>query len=159
MKSRDNIGEEINRMLDGIHKDERALRMKEFIQHGKISTYEHCLRVAVMSYRLNRFFRLRADERVLVRGAFLHDYFLYDWHDKSVKIGSLREFFKLHGFTHPDNAADNARRDFEIGEGEEHVIRSHMWPLTFRKPPRSKEAIIVCIADKLTSVTETILRF
>ena len=60
---------------------------------------------------------------------------------------------------HPSYAAANAKRDFNINEKEEHIIRSHMWPLTVTKLPKSREAVIVCIADKLTSATETIMRF
>ena len=60
---------------------------------------------------------------------------------------------------HPSYAAANAKRDFGIGEKEENIIRSHMWPLTVTKLPKCREAVIVCIADKLTSATETILRF
>ena len=48
---------------------------------------------------------------------------------------------------------------YNINEKEEHIIRSHMWPLTVTKLPKSREAVIVCIADKLTSATETIMRF
>ena len=95
----------------------------------------------------------------MVRGAFLHDYFLYDWHKKKAKFRNMKEFFKLHGFMHPSYAAANAKRDFNINEKEEHIIRSHMWPLTVTKLPKSREAVIVCIADKLTSATETIMRF
>lgn len=154
-----NTKEEVKKLLAELYEDERALRMKSFIQHGKISTYEHCLNVANMSYKINAFFRVKADEKRLVRGAFLHDYFLYDWHNKSIKVHSIKDFFNLHGFTHPDIAADNAIRDFYIDKKEEHIIRSHMWPLTLKRPPKTREAIIVCIADKLVSVVETLFRF
>ena len=156
MKNNEIVKEEVVRLLEGIHEHDHVLRMRTFIQHGKITTYDHCLRVASMSYKINRFFKLKSDERALVRGAFLHDYFLYDWHKKKAKFRNMKEFFKLHGFMH---AAANAKRDFEIDEKEEHIIRSHMWPLTVTKVPKCREAVIVCIADKLTSATETIMRF
>ena len=149
----------VRELLKEVIEDEKAMRMKRYIQHGKINTYDHCLRVCLLSYRLNRLFKIGADEKSLVTGAFLHDYFLYDWHKKKIKISSIGEFFKLHGFTHPEIAARNAKRDFGIGKKEENIIKSHMWPLTITKFPKSKEAAIVCIADKLTSAAETIFRF
>ena len=159
MKNNEVIKAEVTRLLDGINEHERVLRVRTFIQHGKITTYDHCFRVAAMSYRINKMFKLKSDEKALIRGAFLHDYFLYDWHKKKVKFKNLKDFFKLHGFMHPSYAAANAKRDFGIGEKEENIIRSHMWPLTVTKIPKCREAVIVCIADKLTSATETILRF
>ena len=159
MKNNEVIKNEVTKLLGGIHEHERVLRMRTFIQHGKITTYDHCFRVAAMSYKINKLFRLKSDEKVLIRGAFLHDYFLYDWHKKKAKFRNLKEFFKLHGFMHPSYAAANAKRDFGIGEKEENIIKSHMWPLTVTKVPRCREAVIVCIADKLTSATETIMRF
>ena len=159
MKNNEVIKSEVTRLLEGINEHEHVLRMRTFIQHGKITTYDHCFRVAAMSYRINKMFKLNSDEKALIRGAFLHDYFLYDWHKKKVKFKSLKDFFKLHGFMHPSYAATNAKRDFGIGEKEENIIRSHMWPLTVTKIPKCREAVIVCIADKLTSATETILRF
>ena len=159
MKNNEMVKEEVKKLLDGIHDHDHVLRMRTFIQHGKITTYDHCFRVAAMSYKINRMFRLKSDEKALVRGAFLHDYFLYDWHKKKAKFRNLKEFLKLHGFMHPSYAAANAKRDFDIDEKEEHIIRSHMWPLTVTKIPRTREAVIVCIADKLTSATETIMRF
>lgn len=158
-KKREKYLEIVKMLLEGLEEDERSLRMKEFIQHGKITTYEHCLRVAVMSYKIHKLFRTKADERKLIRGAFLHDYFLYDWHHKKDKVRSIKDFFALHGFTHPEVAAENAKRDFDIDETEEHIIRSHMWPLTFTKIPRCREAVIVCTADKLTSLYESVFRF
>ena len=38
------------------------------------------------------------------------------------------------------------------------MIRSHMWPLNPERVPRSKEAWIVCVADKLVSLHETLFR-
>ena len=35
------------------------------------------------------------------------------------------------------------------------IIQSHMWPLTITKVPISREAIIVCIVDKIMAIIET----
>ncbi len=47
------------------------------------TTYEHCLRVTRIAYWLNLHWHCHADEVSLVRGAFLHDFYLYDWHNCS----------------------------------------------------------------------------
>ncbi|MBR0163125.1 MAG: HD domain-containing protein [Lachnospiraceae bacterium] len=121
--------------------------MKAFIQHGSVTTYDHVLDVARLSYRINKAFRISARERELVRGALLHDYFLYDWHHWDGP---------LHGPYHPKAALKNAKRDFDLTKREENIIRSHMWPLTPLHIPKTREAVIVCIADKICSARETL---
>ena len=130
-----------------ISRDEKTLRMKEYVQHGKVNTYDHCYAVAKTSYRLGKMLHLRFRERELVRGAFLHDYYLYDWHHYEGR---------WPGLTHPGMAADHAGRDFQLSSVERDIIESHMWPLTIRKIPRSTEAALVCAADKLCSLRETL---
>ena len=52
-----------------------------FIQHGSTPCLLHCIAVAYYCYRLAEHFKpLKSHETELVRGALLHDYFLYDWH-------------------------------------------------------------------------------
>ena len=130
--------------------DPKVLEMKNYIQHGSVTTYEHCKNVTRVSYWLNNRFHLGANEKVLVIGAFLHDFYLYDWHDTSVN------WHRLHGFRHPEFARKNAESYFHIGENVQVIIRRHMWPLTITKLPTSREALIVCIADKYVSSVETI---
>ena len=125
-------------------------RMREYVQHGGVSTYDHCERVARLSYWLNRRLHLHADERVLLRGAMLHDFYLYDWHEND-------DSHRWHGFTHAAVARENAARHFHIGRREKQVFESHMWPLTLTRLPRSREAWIVCLADKWCSLQETLL--
>lgn len=121
--------------------------MENYIQHGQVSTYEHCLSVAYISFYISRKLHLKVNYENLVRGALLHDFFLYDWHIKDKDR-------KLHGFHHPGVAYRNASRLFELTEIERDIIMKHMWPLTI-VPPKYKEAYVICLADKICSISET----
>ncbi len=121
---------------------------KKYIQHGSTSVYKHSVSVALMCLTITRGLRLKVNEQALVRGALLHDYFLYDWHVKTPD-------HRWHGFTHPLKALNNAKKDFLIGSVEADMILSHMFPLTL-KPPFYMESWILCGADKLCSVYETL---
>ncbi|KIR02148.1 hypothetical protein P261_00962 [Lachnospiraceae bacterium TWA4] len=120
---------------------------KQFMQHGNISVFMHSVLVACLALKIAHYLHLKVDEQSMVRGALLHDYFLYDWHipDKS---------HNLHGFTHAGVALQNANRDFDLNEIEQDVIKKHMFPLNIT-PPKYKESILVCIADKISAFLET----
>lgn len=145
-----NYSREIDEILKEIKDNERTQDMKNYVQHGRISTYEHCESVTDLSYKINRKLHLKANEDTLLKGAMLHDFYLYDWHNYD--DGS----HKLHGFSHPKRASHNAKKYFGVSKEIEHVITSHMWPLTFRNFPKSREAWIVCIADKCVAIRETL---
>ncbi|MCR5310045.1 MAG: HD domain-containing protein [Lachnospiraceae bacterium] len=120
------------------------------IQHGDVSVMKHSLKVAYASMWLNRKLKIQCSERELVRGALLHDYFLYDWHD------TKRENYQfLHGFYHPGIALKNATRDFNLTDKEKDIISKHMWPMTL-KFPKCREAWVVTAADKYISVLESL---
>ncbi|MCI6639621.1 MAG: HD domain-containing protein [Pygmaiobacter massiliensis] len=127
--------------LHTMQQDPRVQVMRQFRHHYFTNTYEHCCHVAIYSYLLARRFHLKIDEEALVRGALLHDYYLYD--TRTMPISNFR-----HGISHAEAAALNAAADFDLTEREKQIIRSHMWPLNLTKLPRSKEALLVCIADK-----------
>ena len=125
------------------------------IQHGNVSVMEHSLRVARTAVTISRGLKLKVSERDLVRGALLHDYFGYDWHNKKVGISDILHFYRMHGFTHPTTALKNAERDFKLTNRQRDIIQKHMWPLTI-KPPACREAWIVTFADKVCSLSETL---
>lgn len=127
---------------------DQVMQMSRFISHGKTSTLEHCCAVAYFSMRLCRILRLQIDETSMLRGAFLHDFYLYDWH---VPVSGR----KLHGFSHPTAALRNARSHFMINRLEANVIEAHMWPLTLRSVPKYRESVVVCLVDKYCSFLET----
>ena len=131
--------------------DSRLSKTAFFIQHGNTSCLLHCIAVAYYCYRLaERFKALKGHENELVRGALLHDYFLYDWHDKN-----RPDFKPWHGFYHPGVALKNASKEYHLSPREKDIIKKHMWPLTVI-PPMCREAWIVSTADKVCSLRETL---
>lgn len=63
-------------------------REREIPQHGSTTCFDHSVAVALCSIRLARKWGWDVDWRSLVRGALLHDYFLYNWREHNVTIGS-----------------------------------------------------------------------
>lgn len=126
---------------------------RRFIQHGNVNVYEHVVGVAEASLAaadaLQRM-GVTLDRSSLVRGALLHDYFLYDWHDPDPS-------HRLHGFKHPYFALERAEEDFDLTPRERNVIVRHMFPLV-PVPPTCREAWIVCLADKYCALHETLFR-
>lgn len=119
---------------------------KLFIQHGNTNCLEHSVFVAYVSALMVVLLRLKVNECSLIRGALLHDYFLYDWHIKNSHTG-------LHGFSHAQTALVNAEQDFQLNIIEKEIIRCHMFPLNLRIP-RYKESWIVIFADKFCALFE-----
>ena len=118
------------------------------IQHGSTTVFAHCVKVACFSLFLANKLRISVDTHALLRGALLHDYFLYDWHEKNAG-------HRFHGFTHPATALKNAQEDFMLTPVEKDIIARHMFPLC-PIPPRCREAWLVCAADKYCALLETV---
>ncbi|HHT56510.1 MAG TPA: HD domain-containing protein [Herbinix luporum] len=136
-------------LIKDYYESDVVKQMDNYIQHGTTTTLEHCENVAWISYLINEKLHLNADEKKLVEAAMLHDLYLYDWHDGDPSR-------KTHGFDHPEIACINAVKNFDVPEKVQEAIRSHMWPLTITKIPKSKEALIICFADKYCALIETI---
>lgn len=137
---------EIESFIEELCSNSRFLQTKEHIQHGNITVYEHCIAVAYMSCYIATRFHLPVNYSNLIRGALLHDYFLYDWHNPS--------HGHFHGFTHAKKALENASKDFTLTPLEENIILRHMFPLTII-PPSYLEGWIVCLADKICATRES----
>jgi Predicted HD superfamily hydrolase len=123
---------------------------REYCQHGVISTYEHSLAVTYTSVYLALKSKKPVNMRSIVRGALLHDFYMYDWHNPEVKGR------KVHGYTHARRAMENAIREFGISALEQKIIYCHMFPLNLTRVPTKREALIVCMADKICATFETI---
>lgn len=135
---------------EDILRSKNFYKTKAFIQHGNMTVNGHCVNVAKLSIAISEKLHIKCNRKELIRGALLHDYFLYDWHHKDY----VRPH-KLHGFYHPGVALRNAASEYPLTPREKDIIKKHMWPLTV-VPPMCREAWIVTTADKWCSLMETI---
>lgn len=135
-------------ILTEVCRNSRMLASSHFLQHGTTSVFRHSVAVAYVCLWAARRLRIPVDTKSLIRGALLHDYFLYDWHEKD-------DSHRLHGFFHAGKALRNAMEEFELSEREQDMIKRHMFPLN-PIPPRCREAWILCLADKVCSGKETV---
>ena len=121
-------------------------RLKYYVAHADVSVFCHSVTVAKNCYVFALTKKIKCDVRSLVKGALLHDYFLYDWHHLPK--------FSFHGFRHAKVACENARRDFGLNEKEKNIVLSHMFPLNLRSFPKCREAWIVTLMDKKCALKE-----
>lgn len=126
-----------------------VVQMKQYIQHGTTTTFDHCLNVAYYNYLVCKRFGLNA--RSGARAGMLHDLFLYDWHYYPIKKWDRLR----HGATHPIRACENACRYFELTECEKDIIRNHMFPMTLKRP-RYRETVVIILVDKYCGLLETL---
>ena len=126
--------------------------LKKYPNHKISNLFDHSSRVALCAYDISRRLHVDIDGTSLAKGAMLHDFYLYKaW--KNETIGT-----RDHWFGHPDTALRNAEKEFQLSDLEKNIITSHMWPLTFRHFPRSREAVLVCLADKICAFGEGVLK-
>ncbi len=140
--------QEIHAVIGQLLKSDDVRQMKEYIQHGNVTTYRHVVNVVKLAYIMDEKLGAKSDRKVLLTAALLHDFYGYDWHEKPLN--------DLHGYRHPHRAAKRAKDIFDVDEKVLAAIETHMWPFTLTKLPRSREAWIVCMADKMASLSETL---
>lgn len=130
--------------------DERILKMKDIPMHRGSNCYEHSFKVAKKAVKnAIKLFKKNIDIVVVLIGAILHDYYLYDWRkDRSKRKGHVKN--------HPKIASANASRDFDIPPEVKEVIETHMWPFNFKQYPHSREAKLVSMADNSVATIEAL---
>lgn len=119
------------------------MKTKSIIHHGN-TRYNHSVRVAYTSYKLSKV--LGFDTTSTIRAGILHDFFL-ERDDKSIAT-ETKMLIK-----HPTIAKENAIQYFGVNEKEQNIIESHMFPIS-SVAPKSKEAWIVTLCDKLVAMFE-----
>ena len=151
MTASQNQNEEFHELIHDIISSEEFSKMKNYKHHLHGSTYEHSISVAYLCYQHCKRTKSNVNIKELIRGALLHDYFLYDRH---VKNGEHHINGLVHGFTHPKRALENARNHYpDLTKTEQDIIKRHMFPLT-PIPPRTKCGWLVCFYDKVAAIYE-----
>ena len=143
--------EELEAIYQKFLNDEKVQRMSEIQMHRGSSCYIHSFRVAKLCLlKASRYERYTFEDlkNVLV-ASILHDYYLYDWREH-------RELKKKHGRRHPLVACANAIRDFNIPTEVQDIIKTHMWPLTPKLYPKTKEAKLVNRMDNHIAIREAL---
>ncbi len=136
-------------LIQDIINNETVQQMKKYRQHYNTSTYDHCLEVAYISYKICKKFNL--DYKSMARAAMLHDLFLYDWRKSQRDI----EIEGLHAFVHPKIALNNALKIFVLNDKEKDIIAKHMWPVTLFHFPKYKESFVIVLVDKYCALHES----
>ena len=133
-----------NKYASDILNNEHIIKLKEFAHHGSVTRLEHSMTVAYECFRVAQKLKLKVDMKSMIRGALLHDFFLYDLKN---------ERMPKHMTKHPYIAFNNAVNEFDINKVEKDIILKHMWPMTL-KLPRYKESFIVCFVDTYCAIKE-----
>lgn len=140
--------DEVRNVIVNIISTDKFKKMKEIKQHRYTNCYEHSINVATKCFIYAKKMGLKIDVISLVRGALLHDFYLYDWREN-------RKRHLNHSFVHPKVSLENARGEYgDLNKIEEDIILSHMWPVTLFKFPKYKESCLVCFSDKICALEE-----
>lgn len=144
--SRDINLKEFRSLVYGVCNDRVVQRMKHYKQHCNTNCFVHCYEASFHCYKICKL--LGFDYVSAVRGAMLHDLFLYDWRKPCPENS-------WHAFTHGKKAYENAVKIFELNEIEKDMIINHMWPLSII-PPKTKEGWVLTFVDKYCALKEII---
>ncbi len=132
--------------IDDLLEHPLVQNMNTLKQHADVANLlEHLLYTSYISYCLSEFFGLRTKE--VVRGALLHDFRLNDMPDSK------------RWFSHSKTSHQSASEHFDLTELEKQIILTHMWPLNPTLFPKSREALVVNIADTYCAFMEAIRLF
>lgn len=132
-------------IVESIINHPKIQSMSEFTHHGNTDCLTHSIHVSYMGFSLG--LKLGLNEKALARAGLLHDFYLYDWHDRGDRKG-------FHGYTHAQTSITNAKKYFTISKKEEDIIIKHMWPLN-PKLPKFKESFLFMFVDRYCTVLET----
>ena len=126
---------------------EAILKMKDIPAHIGSNVYIHTFKVAKQVMKKALKSKKDLDLENLLVAAIFHDYYLYDWR-------KTKDRPHPHGKYHPGIAANNAKKEFNISDRSQEMIKTHMWPFNFFNPPKGKEARLLCNVDTWVATVE-----
>ena len=129
---------------------EAILKMQEIPAHIGSNVYIHTFKVVKKVMKKAVKSRKNLDLENLLLASIFHDYYLYNWR-------TTKDRPHPHGKYHPGIAANNAKRDFDISSKSQEMIKTHMWPFNFFKPPKGKEAWILNKVDTWVALMECLV--
>lgn len=141
---------EFRAIIKDIVENDTVQQMRNFRQHYDTSCFDHCYKVALISYIICK--KLNLDYISAARAGMLHDLFLYDWR---IREPGRKRF---HAFHHPRIALNNSLKIFSLNKKEQDIILKHMWPITVI-PPKSMEAFIITFIDKYCALLESYVHY
>ena len=112
--------------------EHKEYQQMKYIKHHDESVFEHSVKIAFYAYKIA--YRRNWDWKSTIRGALLHDFFLYKF-KKCLSFRIVTDSIK-HALIHPKIAFDNAVKYFELNEKEENIIKGHMFPLDVQNQKR-----------------------
>ena len=133
--------EEFLYIISHILDNEEFMKLVNIRHHG-ITRFDHCMRVAYYSYIVSKFLRL--DYQKVTEAALLHDFFTDEVKDKNMIVRLVK---------HPYIALDNAKKYYRLTPMQEDIIKTHMFPVTFR-PPKYLESWLVDFIDDCSAIYE-----
>lgn len=138
-------------LVSDILSNQNYLQLCYCKHHRGMKRIDHCIHVSYSCYMFCVKHNLRC-LRDAVRGALLHDFFLYDYStEKGIKKHSL------HAIFHPRIAYLNAKKEFALTKIEKMVILRHMFPATIIPPTRLASWLVV-FYDKVWAIKEYMYR-
>ena len=138
---------ELENLYQGFLHHELILKMKDIPMHRGSNCYIHSFKVCKLVIKKALKKKKPYHLESLIIASVFHDYYLYDWRSDHSKR-------KKHGKRHPYIAEANAKRDFHIDEEVSKIIKSHMWPLTLKEFPKTREAKLVNLVDDVIATRE-----
>ncbi len=120
------------------------------VHHRHSSLEDHTLNVTIagakLCRRLNKM-HIDVDEKDVIQASLCHDLGMID---RDEKYDTDKDAWKRH----PAESVKSARRLLPgMSRRAESIILTHMWPICGERP-RSREAVVVSIADKYASVID-----
>ena len=134
----------VNNILD----NDEFVKIRQ-IEHHVISRYDHSLKVSYYSYKIAKALHLDYEQTAI--GGLLHDFFLSP-EDRTQKDRLVSVF------THPKQAVEMAKSQFDLTTKEIDMIRSHMFPINL-SVPKYAESWIVSMVDKCVATNEFAIKF
>jgi uncharacterized protein len=152
MKDKRRIAQQISKHGSDILSSKEFKEAENQIHHYMTTVASHSLKTAMAGVEICFLLKkagIRADLRKVVRTALLHD----------LGMVGRRQLYRNNYeccLRHPGNSAAISRQIWkDIDEKSLAAIESHMWPLSVHIP-RTREAFVLCLADKIASVRDLI---